>query len=43
MEGSALALVHIVLPMEDTQQHVSMAPVDVLVKKTGTIALVSVS
>ena len=39
MEGSALALVHIVLPVE----HVSMAPVDVLAKKTGTIALVSVS
>ena len=43
MEGSALALVHIVLPMEDTRQHVSVVPVDVLAKKTETIALVSVS
>ena len=43
MELSAVTLVHIVLPMEDTHHHVSVAPVDVLAKKTETIALVSVS
>ena len=43
MELSASALVHIVLPTEDTQHHVSVAPVDALAKKTETTALVSVS
>ena len=40
---SALALVHIVLSVEDTQQHVSVAAADVLVNQTEIIALVFVS
>ena len=40
---SALAVVRIVLAVEDTQQHVSVAAADVLVNRTEIIALVSVS